>query len=114
MAFDPLVIQSGADWVAPMTVADSAANPLAVTNPVLEMRRDLNPLGLLLARLDTTGTADGTITILSTGHWTLAIPAAKTLLMPRGRGFWDVFGAVNGQQTLIASGIVVVRPRVNA
>lgn len=114
MAFDPLIIQSGQDWIAPMLVTDQAGAGLVVSNPVIEMRRDLNPAALLLVRLDTTGTADGTITINSVGNWTLRIPYAKTLTMPRGRGFWDCFGFVNGQRTSLSSGIVMVRPRVTA
>lgn len=106
-----LVIQSGTDWSRPLSVTSDGVHPLTVTNLVMEMRRDKNPNAQLLARLDQTGSADGLISVLSPGNYTLSLSAAKTSTMPWGRGFWDIFGDVAGKRVLVESGVVMVRPR---
>lgn len=108
-----LVIQSGSDWSQPLTVtASDGVSPLAVTNLVMEMRRDKTYMSQMLAHLDETGQADGTITTLGVGTYKLSLSAAFTASMPWGRGFWDVFGLVAGERVQVASGVLNVRPRV--
>ena len=92
--------------------AADGVTPLAVDNPVLEMRRDRVSTSQFLAHLDTSGTSNGLITIVKTGSWVLSMTADQTSVLPSGRGFWDCFGKVNGALTPIASGVVVIRPRV--
>jgi hypothetical protein len=108
-----LTVQSGADWTTTMAVYSyDGITPLAVDDPVLEMRRDRTPNSQLLAHLDSSGQADGTIVIGTDLVWHLSMSAATTAQIPTGRGFWDAFGTVSGQQLLIASGVVLVQPRV--
>lgn len=110
-----LDIASGADWDVPFKVfAADGVTPLDVADPVLEMRRDRSASAQLMAHFDTTGTSTGLITVVGTGSWVLSMTAEATSAMPTGRGFWDCFGQVGGQLTAIASGIVVVRPKVTA
>ena len=110
-----LEIATGADWNTPFAVfAADGVSPLPVTNPVLEMRRDRVSTSQLIAHLDTSGQAQGRITMYGDqGHpWMLSMSAAQTSLLPTGRGFWDCFGTVNGALIPIASGVVVIKPRV--
>lgn len=111
--FVPLEIPSGQDWGVPITVALAGA-PVEMTTPVMEMRRDLNYRSQLLAHLDTTGHADGTLTRISLGNWTASLPRAFTASMPPGRGFWQIFGFVNSRWISIDSGVLEILPRVVA
>ena len=104
---------TGADWSTPFAVfAADGVTPLSVANPVLEMRRDRVMTSQLLAHFDTGGQAQGLITVVDVGSWILSMTADQTSALPTGRGFWDCFGMVNGSLTPIASGVVVIRPRV--
>lgn len=110
-----LNIPGGADWSVPFRVFDTdGVSPLAVDAPVLEMRRDRAVDSQLVAHFDTTGLAQGLITVQGPGDWILSMGSAQTSQLPTGRGFWDCFGSVAGVLTPIASGIVTVRPRVTA
>jgi hypothetical protein len=108
-------IASGADWSIPFRVfGTDRVTPLNVTDPVIEMRRDRTSNSQLLAHFDATGDSPGVIIINGPGDWTLAMSAEATSALPSGRGFWDCFGTVAGHLTPVASGIVVVSPRVTA
>ena len=107
-----LELQTGADWGWSLLVKDSAGNPLAITDPVMEMRRDLTYRSQRLARLDTTGAAEGLITPSTGGWWLLYLPSAVTAQLPPGRGFWDIFAHLSGRVTRIAAGAVNLRARV--
>jgi hypothetical protein len=110
----PLVIETGADWGWTVTIRNSAGQPLNPTGLVMEMRRDINPLSQLLVRLDMTGQAPGLISPAGSGQWSLTIPEAVTAAIPGGRGFWDLFGRLEGRATKLGAGAVEVRPRVTA
>jgi len=108
-------IVSGADFSVPFLVFEvDGVTPVEVANPVLEMRRDKSTNAQLMAHFDTHGDGGGLITITGVGVMTLSMDATHTAALPSGRGFWDCFGEVDGQVTLIASGVVVVTPRVTA
>ena len=104
-------ISSGADWSVPFYAFQvDGATPLDLQNPVIEMRRDKSTGAQLMAHLDTSAG----ITEVGVGSFVLAMDAEQTAAMPSGRGFWDCFGQVNGQTVAVASGVVVVSPRVTA
>lgn len=113
--FTPLQIFAGQDWAVPIDVfLPNGTTPADVLTPVMEMRRDPNYRGQLLARLDTTGDADGLLTRLSLGHWTAALGWEFTAQMPPGRGFWQIFGFLDARRIEIDSGVVEIIPRVVA
>jgi hypothetical protein len=107
-----LELQTGADWGWSLLVKNSAGTPLAITDPVMEMRRDLTYRSQRLARLDTTGQADGLITPADGGWWSLYLSSTVTSLMPPGRGFWDIFATLEGRVTRLAAGAINLRARV--
>ena len=110
-----LEIVTGADWATQILWQDATANPVPFTDPVMEIRQDRNPTSLLLARLDTTGTAAGTIKIVSSGLMTLTLPASVTKNLPSGTAFWDLFLVTQSNQyARLLFGSVAIKPHVTA
>lgn len=108
----PLIIQSGSDWGWTVTINSTSGLPELVA-PVMEIRRDVISASQLLARLDTSGNADGTIDVLGSGRLRMRLTHQVTANIPYGRGFWDIFCMISGQVTKVASGAVDILPHVS-
>jgi hypothetical protein len=108
-----LVIVTGSDWATQIFWQDQFSNGVPFTNPVMEIRQDLNPASVRLARLDTSGTADGLIDITATGTMLLTLPAAVTANLTTGTAFWDLFLTTGfNQRARLLFGSVAIKPHV--
>jgi len=110
-----LEIVTGTDWATQIFWQDQLSNGVPFTSPVMEIRQDLNPTSLRIARLDTTGTADGTITISDVGTMLLFLPKTITTALTPGTAFWDLFLTTgSNQRARLLFGSVAIKPRVTA
>jgi hypothetical protein len=108
-----LVIVTGADWATQIFWQDEFSNGVPFTDPVMDIRQDLNPASVRLARLDTSGTADGTITITDAGTMLLTLPASVTTTLATGTAFWDLFLTTGSSQRVrLLFGSVAIKPHV--
>jgi hypothetical protein len=107
-----LNIVTGADWAVQLSWTDSLGNPILYTDPLMDIRQELNPKGQVIARFDSTGNLDGLISIPQIGTSLLQMSAAKTTNLQTGYGFWDLFVTVNGSRVRLAFGTVSITPHV--
>ncbi len=107
-----LNIATGSDWAVKMTWTDGAGLPVPFSNPVMDVRQELNPNGTLIAKLDSSGLLDGTISVASPGVLIMKIPQAKTTTLQTGFGFWDIFVTVFAARVRFAFGTVSISPHV--
>lgn len=107
-----LTINTGADWAVQLSWLDGSGNPIPFGNPTMDIRQELSPVGTVIARLDTTGSLDGTITAPSPGTILLEIASSVTTTLPTGHGFWDLFVVVNNSRVRLAFGTVSITPHV--
>lgn len=110
-----LEIVTGTDWATQIFWQDQLSNGVPFVDPVMEIRQDLNPSSLRIARLDTTGSADGSITIKDDGLMLLFLPKSVTLGLVPGTAFWDLFLTTgSSQRARLLFGSVAIKPRVTA
>lgn len=110
-----LEIVTGTDWATQILWQDQFSNGVPVSAPVMEIRQDLNPSSLRIARLDTTGLTDGTITIQGDGLLLLFLPKTVTINLTTGTAFWDLFLTTgSNQRARLLFGSVAIKPRVTA
>lgn len=110
-----LEIVTGTDWAVQVDWKDPFGVGYPFSNPVMEIRQDLNVTSPRFARLDTTGTADGLITITVPGTMVLTLPAAITSNLTTGTARWDLFLTTgSNQRARLLFGDVAIKPRVTA
>jgi hypothetical protein len=110
-----LEIVTGTDWATQILWQDQLSDGVPFTLPVMEIRQDLNPTSARVARLDTTGTADGLITIQDSGLMLLSLPHTVTINLTPGTAFWDLFLTTgSNQRARLLFGSVAIKPRVTA
>lgn len=109
----PLILKTGPDWGWLITV-NRLGQPFDFELPVMEIRRDVTESSPLIARLDTTGSADGTITVLGPGRLGLYLDHVFTSSLSTGRGFWDIFAMADGRLVPVASGAIEIEPHVTS
>jgi hypothetical protein len=95
-----------------MSWLDSSNNPIVFSNPTMDIRQELSPTGQILARLDSSGTRDGLISLPQPGTMLLQIASSVTTQLQTGYGFWDLFVIVNNQRVRFAFGTVSITPHV--
>lgn len=109
---EPLILKTGPDWGWSINI-HWLGQPFEFSQPVMEIRRDVSPNSALIARLDTTGAADGLIVMLAPGRVGLYLDSAFTSSLSTGRAFWDMFALVAGRLTpLITQGAIEIEPHV--
>jgi hypothetical protein len=85
-------ITPGEDWVLTITKRDGNNVLVEMEAPAfMDLRRGPRATSPRVARLDNTGTADGTITFPETGKVRLFLPASKTSLLEPGTLFSDLY-----------------------
>lgn len=109
---EPLTIKTGADWGWTYSITFPNGSQPVIAAPVMEIRRDVSTSGQLIARLDTTGEADGLIEILGPGSLRLSMTHQVTARLAYGRGFWDIFGLIEDELVPLASGAINIEPHV--
>lgn len=110
-----LEIVTGSDWATQIFWQDQFSDGVPFTLPVMEIRQDLNPASTRVARLDTTDSADGTITIQDDGLMLLFIPKSATINLIPGTAHWDLFLTTgSNQRARLLFGSVAIKPRVTA
>lgn len=111
----PLEIVTGSDWATEIFWQDQFSNGVPYTAPSMEIRQDLNPTSPRIARLDSTGSFEGVITITDIGKMLLYIPASVTTNMTPGTAFWDLFLTLpSNQRVRLLFGSVAIRSHVTA
>lgn len=110
------------DWIQPLAfytdpvAADPAQqtfdSPMALTDPHMMVKgADTTQV---LATLNNSGTADGTLALGGTGQLTIHLPHAKTLtLQGAGQARFDIFAVVDGaRRCILKSGTILVTDSV--
>lgn len=110
-------LDCGATWRQTLHYQDVDGVPITVQGPaVLEIRTRQDPNASLIARLDTTGTADGDISFgPDPGQVNLLIAQQDTEDLTPGSYYFDLFVSTTGGDLIrLVYGEIQIRPRVSS
>lgn len=107
-----LLIETGADWGIQISWKDGEGVPYPFSDPIMNIRQDLNPSSRLIAKLDETAQWDGVLTIVSPGTLQARMTAAQTNNLSQGYGFWDIFVTLYGNRVRLVFGTIAIAPHV--
>jgi hypothetical protein len=91
-------IDMGADWKRILAIKDAAGSPIAYGSPAyMDIRDGDKPTSPLVARFDSSGGGDGTITFnAGLGTITLTMSDEETRVLRPGRFSYDLFATDTG------------------
>lgn len=107
-----LTIETGEIWNWQLAWKDGDGNGYPFTDPIMNIRQDINPKAPLIARLDQSGTLNGTLIIPEAGVLQVLMTGEQTVKLKSGSGFWDIFVTLYGNRVRLIYGTVNLAPHV--
>lgn len=110
-------IDRGARWRRNLRFNDADGVAIPIQAPAfMDIRSQLDDDAALIARLDSTGDADGDITFgPDANQATLKLSSTATAALPPGEYYFDVFVSdVEGERIRLVQGTVTVRGNVSS
>jgi hypothetical protein len=108
-------IDRGAVWRRTLHYRDAAGSPVAISAPgYMDLRSKPDDDAPLVVRIDSTGSAAGTMTFPAAGSVSLEIRDEETLVIPTGKYYYDLFVTDStGEFVKLVYGVISVRANVS-
>jgi hypothetical protein len=107
-----LLIETGSVWAWSATWLDSDKQPIVFSDPIMNIRREQNPKGELLARLDESGQYNGTLVIPEPGVLVVNMTPTQTSALKQGYAFWDIYVTCYENRCRLVFGTVEIAAHV--